>query len=124
MKFFLRYVVVYVLVAVALLAFVAYTGFSSGMGNLTWVAVAAFAAWMLVYHPLVLWLDYRRLLQLIVELRSGQLGGRIDTGRVRESVQRLAVEYAGVPQIVAALLVPRLLNDELIRQIVARTGRA
>lgn len=120
MRFFLRYVVVYVAVALGLLALVAYTGFEAGMGSATWIAVAVFAAWMLVYHPLLLRSDYRRVSRLVAQLRAGELDGKIDADRVRESVQRLAVSYGNVPEIIAAVAVRRILTDDVVNQFAAR----
>lgn len=120
MKFFLRYVLVYLAVALVLLFVVAYTGFEAGMGGATWIAVALFALWMLVYHPLMLWLDYRRMVALVTQLRAGQLDGKLDPAHVRESVLHLAVEYGNVPELVATLLVRRVLTDEAVQQLAAR----
>lgn len=120
MPFFVRYVVVYVLVAVVLLGIVAYTGYEAGMGPFTWIAVGVFAFWMFGYHGTMLWLDYRRLSQLVTDVRAGKLDQHLQPERLRDSIRYLAVRYGGVPDIVAALLVRRVVTDELATQLATR----
>jgi hypothetical protein len=123
MPFFVRYVLVYVVVAVLLLALAAYAGYAAGAGAWTGLAVAALFAWLFVYHPSMLWRDYRRVTRLVADLKDGKFDHRIHSDRVRDEVQNLAVEYAGVPRIVAVLLVPRVLTDDVIGLIAAQCSR-
>ena len=120
MSFFLRYIVVYVVVAIVLLGFVAYVGYDAGWGALTWVAVGCLALWIFGYHGFTLWLDYRRFGRLIEALRAGELNDRIQPDHVRESIEHLAVQYGGVPSFVAGFLVQRVVTDEVARQLVAQ----
>jgi Na+/alanine symporter len=124
MPFFMRYVVVYLVVAALLLAVVAYAGYAVGAGAWTWLAVAALFAWLFVYHPSMLWRDYRRVTRLVADVRGGKFDHRIHSDRVRDEVQSLAVEYAGVPRIVAVFLVPRVLTDDVIGLIAAQCSRS
>jgi hypothetical protein len=123
MTFFFRYVVVYAAVALALLGVVAYMGYNAGFGAATWIAVGAFALWGFGYHPWMLRRDYRRVMALIEQLRAGELDGEIDGNRVRESIRRLAVEYGGVPEIIAGAIVRRVVSDELVGVVAGRVRR-
>ncbi len=124
MSFFLRYVLFYLLGAVALIAASGYLAYDAGFGAVTWVVIAATGAWLLGYVPVMLWRDYRRVTRLIADLRAGRFGQRIDPDHVRESVEELVTDYAGVPGLVAAWLVPRVLTDEVVRQLAARLDRS
>jgi len=119
-SFFLRYIVIYVIVAVVLLGFAAYVGFSAGMGAFTWVAIGVLALWIFGYHGMALWLDYRRFGRLLDALRAGKLNDRIQPDHVRESIEHLAVHYGGVPSFVARFLVQRVVTDEVAQQLVAQ----
>lgn len=122
MSFFVRYIVVYVVVAVVLLGLAAYVGLGAGMGALTWVAIGCLAVWIFGYHGLTLWLDYRRFGRLLEALRAGKLNDRIQPDHVRESIEHAAVHYGGVPSFVAAFLVQRVVTDDIARQLVAQIG--
>jgi Na+(H+)/acetate symporter ActP len=118
--FFLRYIVIYVVVAIVLLGLAAYVGFNGGMGALTWVAIGCLGLWIFGYHGMALWLDYRRFGRLLEQLRAGKLNGRIQPDHLRESIEHLAVNYGGVPNFVAAFLVQRVVTDDVARQLVAQ----
>lgn len=120
MPFFFRYVVVYALVAVLLLGFALYAIYARGWGTTASITLIAFTCWLLVYHPVVVWRDYRRARRLIADIRAGRYDARVDSGHVRESVTELVAEYAGVPALLAAPLVQRALTDELVQELVTR----
>lgn len=115
-----RYIVVYALGAVLLLGALFYAIYERGWGTAASLAVIVLTLWLLVYHPLVLWRDYRRARRLIANIRAGRLDARVDGDNVRESVTELVAQYAGVPELLAAPLVRRALTDEVVREIVAR----
>ena len=123
MSFLLRYVVVYLLGAVALIAASVYVAVDAAHEAVILAVLAATGAWLLGYVPVMLWRDYRRVTRLVADLRAGRLGQRIDPGHVRESVEELVTDYAGVPGLVAAWLVPRVLTDDVVRQIASRLNR-
>lgn len=120
MSFFVRYIVVYVVVAVVLLGFAAYIGFGTGLDGWTWVAIGCLGLWIFGYHGLALWLDYRRFRRLLAALRAGKLNDRIQPDHLRESIEHLAVHYGGVPSFVAAFLVQRVVTDDVARQLVSQ----
>ena len=120
MAFFLRYVVIYVVVAIMLLGLAAYVSFGAGMGVWTWVAIGCLALWVFGYHGMTLWLDYRRFGRLLEQLHAGKLNDRIQPDHLRESIEHLAVNYGGVPNFVAAFLVQRVVTDDVARQLVAQ----
>ncbi len=120
MSFFLRYIVIYIVVAIVLLGLAAYVGFGAGMGAWTWVAIGCLALWVFGYHGVNLWLDYRRFERLLEQLRAGKLNDRIQPDHLRESIEHLAVHYGGVPNFVAAFLVQRVVTDDVARQLIAQ----
>ena len=120
MSFFLRYIVVYVVVAVALIGFAAYVGFTAAMGGVAWIAVVLLALWIFGYHGVALWLDYRRFGRLLGDLRAGKMNDRIEPDHVRKSIAQLAVNHGGVPSFVAGFLVQRVVTDDIARQLVAQ----
>lgn len=122
MSFFLRYIVIYVVVAIVLLGLAAYVGFNGRMGAWTWVAIGCLALWVFGYHGMTLWLDYRRFGRLLEQLRAGRLNDRLQPDHLRESIEHLAVNYGGVPNFVAAFLVRRVVTDDFARQLVAQIG--
>ena len=122
MSFFLRYIVIYVAVAIVLLGFAAYTGYDAGMGKFTRVAIACSALWIFGYHGVALWLDYRRFGRLLEALRAGKLIDQIQPGHIRESIERLAVHYGGLPSFVAGFLVQRAITDDVVRQLATQVS--
>lgn len=114
-----RYVAVYFLFALLLIA-ASVWAFVADYGEVGWLLAGTLAFWLLAYHPVVLWLDYRRVTGLIADLRAGRMQARIDPERLRESVADFVSDYGGVPGPIAAWVVRRVLTDAVSRELVAR----
>jgi hypothetical protein len=115
-----RYVVVYLLGVLALLGGLIAVLWISDSRALWWLAGAALAAWLVGYHPVLLWCQVRATRALIAALRDGRLAAQLPPGRVREAIAELVSTHANVPGFIAAWMVDRVVTDAVAAEIVRR----
>jgi hypothetical protein len=116
MSFFIRYVVIYGAVGILLLGLVAYTVYTDNYA-FTWPAVFALIVWLLGYHAVALWLDYRRISRLVADIQAGKFDRQLQPNDLRESLRYLAVKFGGVPDVIAGYAIRRVVTDEIARRL-------